>query len=464
MRNRKKRIETFSFFDHAGISRHLEEMASKGWMIEKLTNFAWVYRRIEPKKVTFAVSYYPKASEFDPEPSEEQKTFHEFCLHTGWKLACTSAQLQIFYNEREHPIPIETEPALEVESIHASAKKSFIPSYFLLFLISLISGGLFIGGMLRDPIGQLSSPTNLFTGSCFLVLFAICVMELVCYFRWHSQAKRAAEQGEFLKPVSTSKFQKVMLAVILIGAIYWVANFILCGDKFRRWAGIIMCLYMPMLIFLVNATKNHLKRKKVSRGVNRTITLFVDVVLAFALMGIITFSTIKLSSMGFFAENSDETYEYGGMTWVIHNDELPLTIEDLTGEEPEGYIKEQRGEESLLLGEFDLRQYPRFDAENYKDLPHLEYTVVHVKLPALYDICKEQLIYEGEHLHPIEEKRYEKQDASPWGAKEAYRLYDPQYGWRNDYLLCYDDLLVEISFDWEPAIHQMQIAGEKFHP
>ena len=168
--------------------------------------------------------------------------------------------------------------------------------------------------------------------------------------------------------------------------------------------------------------------------------------------------------MGFFAEDSDETYEYGGMTWVIHNDELPLTIEDLTGEEPEGYIKEQRGEESLLVGEFDLRQYPRFDAENYKDLPHLEYTVVHVKLPALYDICKEQLIYEGEHLHPIEEKRYEKQDASPWGANEAYRLYDPQYGWRNDYLLCYNDILVEISFDWEPAIHQMQIAGEKFHP
>ena len=95
-------MEVFSFYDHAGISRHLEKMAAKGWMIERMSNFGWVYHRIDPKPVKFAVSYYPKASEFDPEPTDEQKTFHEFCAHTGWKLACTSAQLQIFYNEQEN--------------------------------------------------------------------------------------------------------------------------------------------------------------------------------------------------------------------------------------------------------------------------------------------------------------------------------------------------------------------------
>ncbi len=101
MNDTKRRIEIFSFFNQNGIRDHLEKMAQKGWMIEKLTNFGWIYRPIEPKKIRFAVSYYPKASEFDPEPSEEQKTFHDFCAHTGWELACASAQLQIFYNERE---------------------------------------------------------------------------------------------------------------------------------------------------------------------------------------------------------------------------------------------------------------------------------------------------------------------------------------------------------------------------
>ena len=77
MKNTKHRIEPLSFFDHTGISGHLEKMAAKGWMIEKIVNTGWVYRRIEPKKIHFAVSYFPKASEFDPEPSEEQKMFHD---------------------------------------------------------------------------------------------------------------------------------------------------------------------------------------------------------------------------------------------------------------------------------------------------------------------------------------------------------------------------------------------------
>ena len=48
-----------------------------------------------------------------------------------------------------------------------------------------------------------------------------------------------------------------------------------------------------------------------------------------------------------------------------------------------------------------------------------------------------------------------------WGANEVYRLYDSVYGWENKYLLCYDDLIVEINFDWEPTQEQMKIVGEK---
>ena len=98
MRNRKRRMEFFSFYNHTSITAHLEKMARKGWLLEEIRRNTWIYRRIEPKKLRFAVSYYPKASEFDPEPSEEQKTFLEFCAHTGWKLVCTSAQMQVFCN------------------------------------------------------------------------------------------------------------------------------------------------------------------------------------------------------------------------------------------------------------------------------------------------------------------------------------------------------------------------------
>lgn len=463
MKHTKRRIEPLSFFDYTGISRHLEKMAAKGWMIEKMINTGWVYRRIEPKNIHFAVSYYPKASEFDPEPSEEQKMFHDFCAYTGWQLACTSAQLQIFYNERENPIPIETEPTLELQAIHASAKKSFIPSYIMLFVIALMNGGLWISSFLGDPIELLSNPTKMFSGFCFLLLAVLCIIELVCYFRWYSKAKRAAEHGEFLKVISTSKFQRIILWIVVIGMLIWAVNYIICGDTMQRWIIFIMGFYMPTLFAIVNGTKEFLKRKKASKGINRTITILTSFIAAFGMMGLITFGTLYASSHGMFADKNEETYEHNGMTWVIHQDELPLVVEDLIDIEYSGYIKERRGNMSLVLGQFVLHQFPRFDAENYKDIPQLEYTMTLVKVPVLYDMCKNRLIYEQEFWRSVKEKKYRLEDAAPWGANEVYRLYDLEFGARNTYLLCYDKLIVEIKFDWEPAAEQKKIVGEKLN-
>lgn len=461
MKNTKRRIEPLSFFDHTGISNHLEKMAADGWMIEKITNTGWVYRRIKPKNIHFAVSYFPKASEFDPEPSEEQQMFHDFCAHTGWQLACTSAQLQIFYNERENPIPIETDPVLELQTIHASAKKSFIPSYILLLVIAFMNGGLFISNLLGDPIDLLSTPTKLFNGFAFLMLAVLCIVELVCYFRWHSKADAAAEHGEFLKVPSTSKFQKIVLILVIIGALFWAVNYIICGNNLQRWIAILMCIYMPALFIIVNAAKEFLKQKKVSRGVNRTVTTLTSFIMAFTMMGLITFVTFFASSHGLFADKDEDTYEHNGLTWVIHNDELPLVVEDLVNVDYDGYIKERRGNISLILGQLVMRQYPRFDADSCNDIPQLEYTMTIVKVPALYDICKEIMIHDEEYYRETKEKEYRIENAEPWGANEVYRLHDLEYGARNTYLLCYDKLIVEIHFDWEPTAEQIAIVSAK---
>lgn len=461
MKDTKRRLEPFSFFDHTGISVHLEKMAAKGWMLEKMTNTGWVYRRIEPKALHFAISYYPKASEFDPEPSEEQRMFHDFCAHTGWKLVCTSAQLQVFCNDRENPTPIETEPELELQAIHASAKKSFIPSYIVLLVCALLNNALWVSSLLGDPIALLSSPTKMFTGLSFQILAILCVAELICYFLWLSRAKATAEHGEFLKVPGTSKFQKAALVVVGAAALYWIISNVVFGDTLQRWVALFMGIYMPALFAIVNAVKEFLKRKKASRGVNRTITMLTSFIIAFGMMGLITFGTLYASSHGLLIDKGEETYEHGGRTWVIHQDELPLVVEDLVTVEYNDYIKERSGDMSLILGQLEMWQRPRLDAKNYADIPQLEYTLTIVRFPALYEMCKERLMYEQEVFQTLDEQEYKAENAAPWGANEAYRLYDPEYGARNDYLLCYDGLLVEIHFDWEPTEEQMAIVGEK---
>ena len=353
-----------------------------------------------------------------------------------------------------------------MQAIHASAKKGFIPQYIALLAIALVNGAMWISNLLGDPIDLLSTPTKLFTGFAWLLLAILCIVELVCYFRWHSKAKVAAEHGEFLKVPSTSKFQKVVLILIIGGAIFWGVNYIICGDTLQRWIAILMCIYMPSLFVIVNATKEFMKRRKASRGINRTVTMLTSFVVAFAMMGAITFGTLYASNHGFFADKNEETYEHRGMTWVIHQDELPLVVEDLVDIDFDGYIKERRGNVSLLLGQLVMRQHPRYDAENYRDIPQLEYTMTIINVPSLYEMCKKQTIDKKDETDNTDipegfKRVYLEQDPTPWKANEVYRLAYQDSGSLNSYLLCYDDRIIEISFDWEPTEAQMSIVAEK---
>ena len=56
MKETKRRLETFSFYDRTGLEEHLARMAAEGWLLDKIGQFLWHYRRIEPKKLTFSVT------------------------------------------------------------------------------------------------------------------------------------------------------------------------------------------------------------------------------------------------------------------------------------------------------------------------------------------------------------------------------------------------------------------------
>lgn len=217
MKETKRRVELFSFYDRTGLEAHLARMAGRGWLLEKIGAFLWTYHKIEPRQLAFSVCYFPRASQFDPEPSQEQQTFYEFCAHTGWTLAASSAQLQVFYNERPDPIPIDTDPAVEVEAIHRAMKRGVLPSQALLLGVAVLNGALFVTRLLGDPIGVLASAANLFTGLCWVLIIALLGVEWAGYFSWRRKAVRAAQRGEFCQTRSRRKLQIASLVLLTIG-------------------------------------------------------------------------------------------------------------------------------------------------------------------------------------------------------------------------------------------------------
>lgn len=365
MKDKKRRLETFSFYDHTGIEKHLEEMAANGWRLSKINHFTWEYSRAEKKKLKYAVTYYPNASEFDPEPQEGQLVYRELSKKSGWKFICASAQMQIFCNEKENPVPMETDPELEIEVIHKAAKRSFLPANFLLLIVSVLQAAIFITTLIGDPVGVLSSGSRFATGFCWALVFILCIIELGGYYLWRHAALRVASYGDFLDTKSHAKILKIALVMTILAALYIAINLFSIGNKmmFTIYLSVMFCLIG--LFFIVSSIKQLLKRKKASRNVNMTITLSVDFVLAFAFVFGITFAGFRIARQDMFEMNPD--------TKILYQVNIPLAVEDLQDAGNAEYIKENTQDESVLLGQRQVWQYPKNIEKGGHRVPGLNY-------------------------------------------------------------------------------------------
>lgn len=447
MRQKRREILTFSPYDLTGMERHLERMSEKGWMLDCITNLIWTYRRAQPRSRKFAVSYYPLNSEFAPGPSEEQLDFQEFCTHAGWKLAAASGSLQIFYNEEEDPTPLHTDPDTQLKTVERAMKKT-MPFYVIFALLGLWQGGSWCWTLLHEPIDLLASPINLFSGFLWLLLVIYTVSDLTIYLTWRRRARRAARQGQFVPTRGCRWLTQAVLAVIVLGVVFCLFTVRLPGMQLTMFA---MLAAIVLLIVVVNGTKWYLKRKQVSAGVNRAVTLMVDVVLAFALMGGITFGLLHAFQTDTFSLEAHLT--------------PPLKLEELTGEDTTDYVIRTRLEESVFLAQFSYDLRPDFDAEDWGNKSHMDYTIVDVRLPALYSLCFKQLWHAYDDWGPYDEGdeegpyyAYRPMDTVPAGVEAAYQQW--AYDAPNErYLLCWEDRLVTLETSWPLTAEQMDTAA-----
>lgn len=427
MKEKKRRIETLAFYNHTGIEAHLAKMARRGWMIERISNSFWTYRRIEPQELQFTVSYFPNASEYDPGPAERQQTLIELCAERGWRLACTWFQMQIFYHTEKEPVPINTDPALEVETIHRACRANYLRGYGLLFAVGLIGTLLFLSALISDTLRLLAAPGDLVTGLCCLALALLCGVELAVYGRWHKRAKKAAEFGIFLDTPSTAVFQTAVLALLGLGLAYWLVNLLLVGN--------------PLMGLIALAVFGSIAATRLS-------TEAMAFVIAFALFcGVMTLGTALIPVV----DAREDEGEY------LRMEELAVT----------GYALDRArfsADESLFLHRQEVEQRLSADApasaSASAELTELHYERYRVKAAGIYDFCREQLMrqvivaewWRGEMVAC---------DPLPWGADAAWVLVDGEGEARPVYVLGYPGVLVQIDFDRAPTAAMMALIGER---
>lgn len=452
MRKTKRLFPQFTFYDRTGIQKLLEREAEKGWLLEHIGYFGWKMKRIEPKKIHYAVTYFPGTSNFEPHPPEDQLRLQEFCAHAGWVLAGSTAQLQVFYNEAENPVPIETDAAIELQNIEASARRTHLPVYWMLLAVAVLQLWLHGSNLADDLVGTLASNTLLFTGIVSVLLLVMCLLELVGYYVWHAKAKKAVQtDGSFVPTVGFRNIELTLCALIGLTFLALVASL-------ERVYGVIMlvtlCGYLAIQFGVLGINKA-LKKLDFHAQDNKIVTIVASVVLSVLFIWVVIPILVEEVREAFPKENQS-TYTYQGHEFVSYKDELPLTLADLTGNESEKYSCYFRGNESLIASQYNGSQHPHFDV---LDQPELYYVIYEVKLPFLFEAALHEQLHHYDDWEGMDIS-YRESDADPWKADRAFTEYsgdEPQ----NEFLLCYGNRIIYFRCDFVLDENQMAIVAEK---
>ena len=463
MKDKKRVLSKYSFYDRTHIQQYLEDMASKGWMLEKITSFYWQFKAIEPQTLHFSINYFPPASEFDAEPSEQLLTIRDYCAHAGWEFVTASAQMQIYCNAQENPTPIETDALVEVETIHKAMKKNFLPSQIILLILGILQMILHVNMFRINPIGYFTNASNFVATFCWLVVIAMCSLEVFGYLRWYKKARHAAEiDGEFIETPSHRHIILSMLGAVMMVFLLWILT--LQSRDMYFVVGVLTAGFV-FIFWFTGVVMKWMKRKKVSAKVSRIATVAISFTCGFLLLVGAIFGMIHAINSDWFADDArQDTYEYQGHTFNVYHDELPLYIEDLMETDYTQYSTYWEGHETFLLGEYEAFQRPRMDALNE---PSLRYDVYYIKLGALYDLCLNELIHQYDDRYeddvPMEWRdNFRAVDAKAWNANIVYQKYTGDTP-DEQYILCYDDIIVYLTPGFELTDAQKLIVSEKLN-
>lgn len=236
----------------------------------------------------------------------------------------------------------------------------------------------------------------------------------------------------------------------------WFRNLFAAGDSLMLIVAIVNFFIIFGTIFLVNFIKQGLKKVKASRGMNRFLTLTACFILPVIFTTALVFGGITAAGKGWFTNASAESKE------------IPLSVSDFFDVDESKYVQQDRNNQTFIMGHRVVHMYGDWSIEGFHILPDLQYTITTVKVPFFYEWAKAQMYRNLDETNdndiPVGHRLiYKEVDANTWRANEAYQIFNEEGYSLNWYLLCYDNVIIEIRFDWEPSTEDMSIVNQKLN-
>lgn len=450
----KRQLIWYQIDDTEAISRHLEKMARKGWLLEAVDNWWYTYRRADPTEVRYTVTFFPDASIYDPGPTEGQETYIDYCRAAGWELAAAYGPIQYFRSARPDPVPIETDEAVKLAAIRRTMRKTFVLSYAALLLLPAANLPLTWKQFRLDPLDFLCSNFKL---ALFVLMTGITIFVigmLLDYLIWVLRSQYSvARGGPCARPHTRFRlwFNAAMLAVCAAVLVVF----------FLDLAGIRAALIFYLVIYggvmlLARWVLRKLKGSGVSRsGIKGLFIAFA--IVSGLVVGIGTpFLFVRLADAGMIHMGREpaETYTCtrgdGSFTRDVYHDELPLTLEDLgfaVAPEDHCTYRAEIARSPLAVHSEYTQEALNLDSK----LPRLYYQTYETGWSWILERCWEALTEEEDNdPWPLQAL-----DPAPWGAEEAYREKD-----LTAYFLLYPDRIVTFRLVGDAAPRQLEVIAQ----
>lgn len=199
---RKYELNLYAPFQYEDIQSHLEEMAERGWALEKASHRLFVYQAAEPGPVRYALAYRPEVGWMDQLPTQGQEIYAGYCQDAGWELVDTWArypQIQIYRSRMRYPVPLETDLTTHWQVLTTWMDRRYIEP----LRSNIAIGSLFamVTAMLLTIFltqGEFEPPISFLCIAAAVLLVLLVLHQLIVLVdaqRWLEEARRASEEG-----------------------------------------------------------------------------------------------------------------------------------------------------------------------------------------------------------------------------------------------------------------------------
>ena len=214
----------FYSYEIGALEIYLEEMALKGWMLEKISNLYIKFRKIEPRNIKYTIDMVDGVSLNRELDKELALDYIEKLQDLGWTYSCEFNKLQVFYKKNEdRKSIIRKRENKEIQALfHNSLSELILRTVFISFILLIQLKSIFKG----ENLNYFTNNASILGLSILVIFISICLIDLYKLIKF-----RLGNNKEKSSSTLWIRFKGSIITIIFLTAIIGVITILFENNK-----------------------------------------------------------------------------------------------------------------------------------------------------------------------------------------------------------------------------------------